>query len=416
MKALDPNGVLQEHGTDELRHRFDSSAGRRTLKDVHAIFRQWLGAEYDMDTLNAALACAAAERLMGDPVWLLIVSGPGNAKTETVQSLGSIDGAYVTSTIASEGALLSASSRRDKTKDATGGLLRRIGDRGLLIIKDVTSILSANRDLRGPVLAAMREVYDGHWERNVGSDGGQSLSWQGRIALIGAVTTTWDTHHAVVAAMGDRFVLVRANSHHGRLNAGRTAIRNTGSEKVMRAEMAAAVGKLIGDVDPECEIAVDEDEAEHILQAADLVTLARTGVEFDYRGEVTDAHAPEMPTRFAKQLTQLMRGAIALGMTRCAALTLAIRCARDSMPPLRLEILHDLTEHPDSQTLNVARRLNKPRSTVRRQVQALHLLGVLQSRVEERLDGKDVSHYRLAEAINLGSLSVSRKVSHTHKH
>ena len=39
----------------------------------------------------------------------------------------------------------------------------------------------------------------------------------------------------------------------------------------------------------------------------------RTGVELDYRGDVVDAHDPEMPTRLAKQLTQIMRGAVAIG-------------------------------------------------------------------------------------------------------
>src|SRR5262249_18764184 len=147
---------------------------------------------------------------------------------------------------------------------------------------------------------------------------------------------------AVTATMGDRFVLVRADSHQGRLNAGRTAIRNTGSEGEMRREMAGAVRQVIEGVDEHRKIAPTQEEAEYILQAADLVTLARTGVEFDTRGELVDAHAPEMPTRFAKQLTQLMRGAIAVGMERPRALALAIRCARDSMPPLRLEILKDL--------------------------------------------------------------------------
>src|SRR5262249_32583222 len=42
---------------------------------------------------------------------------------------------------------------------------------------------------------------DGRWERNVGTDGGQSLTWVGRIAIVGAVTTAWDTHHSVVAAI-----------------------------------------------------------------------------------------------------------------------------------------------------------------------------------------------------------------------
>jgi hypothetical protein len=38
---------------------------------------------------------------------------------------------------------------------------------------DFTSILSQNRDTRGQVLAALREVYDGSWDRPVGADGGK---------------------------------------------------------------------------------------------------------------------------------------------------------------------------------------------------------------------------------------------------
>jgi hypothetical protein len=108
-----------------------------SLDRCHAVFRRWLGDDYDLDALDAVLATAAAERLDGDPLWLLVISGPGNAKTETVQALAGA-GALVTSTISSEGALLSDSPRREQTKDATGGLLRRIGDSGVLVIKDVT--------------------------------------------------------------------------------------------------------------------------------------------------------------------------------------------------------------------------------------------------------------------------------------
>ena len=134
-----------------------------TLADVHAAFKKWLGDEYDLDAASAAIAAAASERLPGDSLWLLIVAGPGGAKTETVQSLVGA-GAHVTSTIASEGALLSATPRRERNKKATGGLLRKIGDRGVLVIKDVTSVLSADRNTRASVLAAIREIYDGRWE------------------------------------------------------------------------------------------------------------------------------------------------------------------------------------------------------------------------------------------------------------
>ena len=154
-----------------------------TLAEAHSVFRRWLGDEYDVDTLTACLAVAAVERMSGDPLWLLVVSGSGNAKTETVQALSGA-GAIAVSTISSEGALLSATSKKERSKEATGGLLRQIGERGLLVVKDVTSILSMQREMRAQVLGALREVYDGNWTRTVGTDGGQSLSWSGRVVFV----------------------------------------------------------------------------------------------------------------------------------------------------------------------------------------------------------------------------------------
>jgi len=102
---------------------------RHTLEQVHVAFRKWLGNDYDIGTLNAVLAVAASEKLFGDPAWLLIISGPGNAKTETCQSLSGLS-AHIISTISSEGALLSGTSDKTRSKAATGGLLRKIGGSG----------------------------------------------------------------------------------------------------------------------------------------------------------------------------------------------------------------------------------------------------------------------------------------------
>ena len=146
-----------------------------------------------------------------------------------------------------------------------------------------------------------------------------------------------------------------------------------------------------------------------LLAAADLVTLARTAVEYDYRGDVIDAHAPEMPTRFAKQLTQMVRGAVAIGMDRTDALRLAIRCARDSMPPLRLAIIDDLAQHPHSSTSEVRKALDKPRATVDRQLQALHMLGVLNcDEIEYSYNGRTRWFYTLADDIEPDALDPKR--------
>jgi hypothetical protein len=272
----------------------------------------------------------------------------------------------------------------------------------VLAIKDVTSILSADRNIRSQVLAAIREIYDGRRERNVGSDGGQTLTWTGRIVVIGAVTTAWDSAHSVVAAMGDRFVSIRVDSESQctRKTSGMKSIRNTGSEIQMREELAAAVSGVIAGTKTD-DVSMTEDEIVQILNAADIVTMARTAVERDYRGDVIMAHAPEMPTRFAKQLTQMIRGGVAIGMTRQRAMQLAIRCARDSIPPLRVEILLDIAVHPASITGEVRKRIGKPWHTIRRELEALHMLGMLRCDEEETitktLKEKLIFRYSLAE-------------------
>lgn len=381
----------------------DAGVDIMSLEECHAVFRRWLGAEYDLDALDGVLATAAAERLGGDPLWLLLISGSGNAKTETVQALSGA-GAHVTSTIASEGALLSATAKKERSKEATGGLLRQIGDSGILVVKDMTSILSMSRETRNLVLAAVREVHDGRWVRQVGVDGGRKLEWEGHVVIVGAVTTAWDRAHDVIASMGDRFLLLRMDSTEGRLAAGRQSRRNVAHEEEMRAELAAAVAGVLAGADVGG-VEITDAEAEGLLAAANLVTLARTGVDYDYRGDVIDAHAPEMPTRFMKQLVQVVRGGVAIGMERIDALELALRCARDSMPPLRLAILDDLDANPDSTPTEVRRRLDKPRATVDRQLQALHILGVA-ALDELEQDGKTSWHYSLAEGIDPSNLKT----------
>ena len=72
-----------------------------------------------------------------------------------------------------------------------------------------------------------------------------------------------------------------------------------------------------------------------MIKLANVVTWARTGVERDYKGAVVEAHAPEMLTRFGKQLGQVVRGAVSLGMPADIAMQLATRCARDCLEPRR---------------------------------------------------------------------------------
>lgn len=399
------NPTVADDRSDVVSTSAHQAVEPRTLDETHATFTRWLGDEYDLDVLDVVLSVAASERLGGDPAWLLVVSGSGAAKTETVAALAGA-GALVTSTISSEAALLSGSAKRERTKQSTGGLLRKLGDDGVLVIKDVSSILSMHREARGLVLHALREVYDGFWERNLGVDGGRSLPWRGRIVLIGAVTTAWDNAHSVVAAMGDRFLLVRFDSSTGRVGAGRQAIGNTGSELTMRDELKSVVGGVLSTVDGSSEHLLNPEEVERLLSLADIVTLARTAVERDFRGDVIDAHAPEMPTRFAKQLTQVARGARSLGIDRERAMRLATRCAADSMPPLRLLVLLYVKDNPHASTHAVRVSLDRPRATIDRELQALHTLGLVTVDEIVQPSGKTAWYYTLSEPAHIEALAL----------
>jgi hypothetical protein len=68
-----------------------------------------------------------------------------------------------------------------------------------------------------------------------------------------------------------------------------------------------------------------------------------------------------------------------LAVDPLSAMQLAIRCAGDSLPPMRLAILNDLAGDGTflpSTAGDVAKRIDKPRRSVDRQLQALHALGL----------------------------------------
>ena len=385
---------------------------RYSIADIHKLFRKNFGNDYDMQTADAVLAAAATNKLAGDPPWLMVISGSGNVKTETVNSVSGVERTIAISTIASEGALLSAIK---KGKGATGGLLRQLGDAGILVIKDFTSIVAGDRKARAQILAALREIHDGRWDRSVGASGGLTITWAGRVICIAACTTEWDRAYSVLAAMGPRFVTIRSSARIGRTAAGQRAIKNTGAERTIREEISQAVAALIADarLAPR-DAMLTQDEEEKLVAAADLVTRARTGVEVDYQGNVIDSHEPEMPTRFAKQLVLIFRGALSIGIDRTPALALALRCARDSIPPIRLSVLKDLAANDIDvcRVIAIAKRLHKPWSTIRRTLEALYVLELVvvvetdpdEDDEDDKKPDYKITRYGLAADVDLTAL------------
>ena len=88
--------------------------------------------------------------------------------------------------------------------------------------------------------------------------------------------------------------------------------------------------------------------------------------------------SPEVPTRIVKQLAQIVRGGMAIGMPKPEAMALAMRIAHDCLPPLGSRIIADMLSHNGISTpRNTRGRLNMPYNTVSREFKAMNMLGVL---------------------------------------
>jgi hypothetical protein len=322
----------------------------------------------DTGVLDVVLGTVAANRLEGDPVWLVVVGPPAGGKSETLNAISGLEDAHPTATL-TEAALLSGTPKREHDKAATGGLLRKLGERGIIVCKDFGSVLSMNRDARALVLAALREVYDGTWTRHVGTDGGKTLSWTGRVGLIAACTPTIDRHHAVMGSMGERFTLYRLPSVDPDTQA-RQALRHAGREKTMRAELAVAARAVLADIGTARERT--SEETDRLIALATFVVRARSAVERDgHTRDIELVPEPEAPTRLVIVLDRLLAGPDAIGCDREHALALVTKTALDSVPALRLAILRVLATSDDLDTNTIADHVRHPATTTRRTLEDL---------------------------------------------
>ena len=339
-----------------------------TLADVEAIYARWIR-DPDPVPTRAVLASYVANRhLEGDPVWLMLVGGSGVGKTERLIPLAVMPDVVLESSITGPAALLSGTAKKERAKDATGGLLRKIPDGGgVLLLKDFTSIIDMHRDARAEVLAALREVYDGRWDRSVGVDGGKTLTWAGHLGLIAGCTTAIDAAHAVVSVMGTRFVLVRLR---GDQDIAGSAFDHVGHEAPMREELRAAVRGLLEHLP-----GAPHDKATvraPMIALASCVALARSPVDRDQRSEIRLVLDPEASTRIVKMLTQLWRAAGMLGLDPVQAWGLVRRIGLDSIPKLRRAVLDHLASCiGTASTTDVARAVEHPQQTTRRALEDL---------------------------------------------
>jgi len=341
----------------------------------------------DPGPLLVTLATYAAHRVKElDPVWLMLVGGPSTGKSEIINLLRECPAVYNVSTITKAG-LLSATKDKDKAKNASGGLLNQIGESGFICFKDFSSIIGMQRDEQSEVLDAFREIYDGRWNRHVGTDGGRTLSWSGRVGIAAASTSVIDQHRKMMSIMGDRFLYFRMpvlNADQNEQMALRS-LDNMTQIALYRAGMGVLIRDFLSSIQREAPAPPSEDYRDCVAGLANLVARCRSEVTWDWRRtEIEQAHAPEGSGRLTAQLGGLDAGLALIGVPEIRRYNLVRRTALYSIQPIRLDILNQLaprpklaTEPPGKTVGEMQRKLYYGQVTLYRALQELEAHGLI---------------------------------------
>ena len=284
------------------------------IEDTLQVFERWLILP-SRTPVYAMLGTVAANLLAGDPTWLGLIAPPSSAKTELINALAGLPFVVSASTLTPAG-LLSGTPKRQQAAGAKGGMLRQVSNPGLLCLKDFTSILTMRPEAKAEILGALREVYDGHYVRRLGTDGGRELEWRGKLGLIFGCTKIIDTHHSVENALGNRFLLSRLEPNQGQF-AGRSSI-SAHRLRSCGASSPTASTRCLQFRGPIRNRSIPKATSSSVSTASiNLVVRLRGAVERDrYSREIQSFHGAEGTGRIGLALERLLAGLDALGVER----------------------------------------------------------------------------------------------------
>jgi hypothetical protein len=254
-------------------------------------------------------------------------------------------------------------------------LLNRIGDEGILIVPDFSTILAMNRNKQPVILSQLRRIYDGSFAREFGTaENLADRKWQGRITFLAGVTPEFDKYHSVFQSLGERFIRTRW-PRAGGVDAALRAMR----QKTEEAEQTkAAVHNLLTPVMEAKSIPaprMKEQDEIRLAHLGELIVLGRAFVSRErYTHDIEDAPDPEGNTRFPQQLAQIGRGWAALmgdDAVSDEGLKLIARVGFDCIPPRRGEVLKALIRGKNPYSLGL------PNPVVERSIEELKHVGLV---------------------------------------
>jgi len=343
--------------------------------------------------IDIALGTVVANTLPGEPLWVLLVNPASTGKTEFVQMFNKVPFCgwlpEVTENTFLSG-LKSSNTNKEGKDSRKHSLLHRwtnpelLGGKSpirVMLVQDLTGLITVNKGKRDAVFGQLRQIYDGRFVRSTGM--GEDLLWEGYLGLLGAVTPVYDQVAELNSILGERFMLYRPHRKQIEAEAHKALeITDPSWRGIVAKEATKAVVDAVRLLP---QIQIPKWVTNRLISLSLVTTTGRTGVVRDgYRRALTYLPESEGPGRFIKQLKKLLQGLCAVrGFRRPNEKELAIlaKVARDTIPKHRWVVIEALYGK-ESNREELARKTNIPPSTLFYLLEELMVLGIAQKEDE----------------------------------
>lgn len=342
----------------------------------------------DPNIIDVIIAGYIGFLLAADPVWTVIIGPSSSCKSELVNTLNSSLYVHPISSITANTLVSGAKLGGGKPASLLHKLslkTEREGS-GILLFKDFTSILSEQEVTQKLIMAQLREIYDGHYDKEFGT--GHAIHWKGKVTVIAAATHKMHDMRQQYAAMGERFMMYEMITPDGREASDRGM---TNQENGIMDEARARLAEMIRQYFEILEIPAELPKISRELKVkcidlAEMTTRVRSDVKRDWRSmnkEIIGVNPPEQPIRFASGLQNIARSLMVLNWNETGEFTLPpkyekilFKYSLDSMPPSRRKAMQELSKYTVLETKGLGLKLNRPSSSLRRDVEDLVALEV----------------------------------------
>jgi len=288
------------------------------LQDVRDAYRELLYLEKaHLAMIDYVMALVLGQRLQGENVWSYIIGPPSCGKGVLLDGLRGERGDKGVDDIVwlsqmSDAALVSGYKKPGAKKSPDYGLLPKLNGK-ILVIKELTPLLTTMPQSRDKILGQFRDAYDQFFAKKHGNETDIS-GYYSKFGFIAAVTPEIDRFRSAMQALGERCLAIRWPPYGNlRALARKAALANdtplADKQKIMKPV------KTFLEKRPGClsrDVVISPELLDKIIDLGMLTarlrsTVARKDSAF---GEQTVLYRPEpeVSPRLVKQLVALAKG------------------------------------------------------------------------------------------------------------